>query len=416
MTPPSPRMSAAIPGGQTSKKKDDDVPIPGQLNPSPRLLLGPGPSDAHPRVLTAMATPLLGHLDPQFLAIMNETQDMLRDAFLTKNRLTFPISATGMAGMETCMVNLLEPGDKVVVCVSGFFGTRQVEIAERTGAQMTRLDVPWGTVFDLNQLRETLTKVRPKVLSIVHAETSTGALQPIDQLGKLCHEFGTLLLVDAVTSLGCVPLKLDEWEIDAVYSCTQKGLSCPPGLSPVSFSPRAVEAIGKRKTKVQSWYFDTTMVQKYWEADRFYHHTAPITMIYAIREGLRLVLEEGLETRWARHVANHRALKAGLNAIGLEYSAAEGHQLPQLNAVKIPAGVDDLTVRKKLLADFGIEVGGGLGDFKGKVWRIGLMGHNSRANCVFQVLGALEQCLLSVGCKVAPGAGVAAANRVYAGG
>ncbi|MSQ93733.1 MAG: alanine--glyoxylate aminotransferase family protein [Gemmataceae bacterium] len=409
-------MSAAIPGGQTSKKKDDDVPIPGQLNPSPRLLLGPGPSDAHPRVLTAMATPLLGHLDPQFLAIMNETQDMLRDAFLTKNRLTFPISATGMAGMETCMVNLLEPGDKVVVCVSGFFGTRQVEIAERTGAQMTRLDVPWGTVFDLNQLRETLTKVRPKVLSIVHAETSTGALQPIDQLGKLCHEFGTLLLVDAVTSLGCVPLKLDEWEIDAVYSCTQKGLSCPPGLSPVSFSPRAVEAIGKRKTKVQSWYFDTTMVQKYWEADRFYHHTAPITMIYAIREGLRLVLEEGLETRWARHVANHRALKAGLNAIGLEYSAAEGHQLPQLNAVKIPAGVDDLTVRKKLLADFGIEVGGGLGDFKGKVWRIGLMGHNSRANCVFQVLGALEQCLLSVGCKVAPGAGVAAANRVYAGG
>lgn len=389
--------------------------IPGQLNPSPRLLLGPGPSDAHPRVLTAMATPLLGHLDPQFLTLMNETQEMLRQAFQTKNHLTFPVSATGMAGMETCMVNLLEPGDKIVVCVGGFFGTRQVEVAERTGAQVTRLDVPWGNVFDLNVLRETLSKVRPKVLSIVHAETSTGAWQPIEPLGKLCHEFGTLLLVDAVTSLGCIPLKLDEWEIDAVYSCSQKGLSCPPGLSPVSFSPRAVEAIGKRKSKVQSWYFDMSMVQKYWDADRFYHHTAPITMIYAIREGLRLLHEEGLEARWARHLHNHRAIKAGLNALGLEYSAVEGHLLPQLNAVKIPAGVDDLTVRKKLLNDFGIEIGGGLGDFKGKVWRVGVMGHNSRPNIVLLVLAALEQCLQSVGVKVAPGAGVAAANKVYAG-
>jgi alanine-glyoxylate transaminase / serine-glyoxylate transaminase / serine-pyruvate transaminase len=391
------------------------VPLPGQLNPSPRLLLGPGPSDAHPRVLTAMATPLLGHLDPQFLAIMNETKEMLQQAFLTKNDLTFPVSATGMAGMETCMVNLLEPGDKIVVCVMGFFGTRQVEIAQRTGAEVTRLDVPWGSVFDLNAIRECLTKVRPKVLAIVHAETSTGAWQPIEQLGKLCHEFGTLLLVDAVTSLGCVPLKLDEWEIDAVYSCTQKGLSCPPGLSPVSFSPRAVEAIAKRKAKIQSWYFDMTLVQHYWDADRFYHHTAPITMIYAIREGLRLLHEEGLEARWVRHIKHHRALKAGLSALGLEYSAVEGHQLPQLNAVKIPAGVDDLTVRKKLLTDFGIEIGGGLGDFKGKVWRIGLMGFNSRANVVLLVLGALEQCLQAVGHKVTPGAGVAAANKAYAG-
>ena len=391
------------------------VPIPGQLNPSPRLLLGPGPTDVHPRVLTAMATPLLGHLDPQFLVLMNETQEMLREAFQTKNALTFPISATGMAGMETCMVNLLEPGDKIVVCVAGFFGTRQVEIAERTGATVIRLDAPWGNVFDLNQLRDALGKHRPKVLSIVHAETSTGAWQPIDQLGKLCHEFGTLLLVDAVTSLGCIPLKLDEWEIDAVYSCSQKGLSCPPGLSPVSFSPRAVEAINKRKTKVQSWYLDTTMVQKYWDADRFYHHTAPITAIYAVREGLRLLHEEGLEARWARHMRNHVAVKAGLNALGLEYSAAPGHQLPQLNAVKIPVGVDDLTVRKKLLSDFGIEIGGGLGDFKGKVWRIGIMGHNSRPNCVFQILGALEQCLLSAGCKITPGAGIAAANQAYAG-
>ena len=390
------------------------MPIPGQLNPSPRLLLGPGPSDVHPRVLTAMATPLMGHLDPQFLVLMNETQEMLRQALLTKNALTFPVSATGMAGMETCMVNLLEPGDKIVVCAKGFFGQRMFEVAQRTGAAVTKLDAPWGSVFDLNQLKDVLVKVKPKVLSIVHAETSTGAWQPIEQLGKLCHEHGALLMVDAVTSLGCIPLKLDEWEIDAVYSCTQKGLGCPPGLSPVSFSPRAVEAMGKRKTKVQSWYFDMSLVQHYWDADRFYHHTAPITMIYAIREGLRLLHEEGLEPRWSRHLYNHRAIKAGLNAIGLEYSAVEGHQLPQLNAVKIPAGVDDLTVRKKLLNDFGIEIGGGLGDFKGKVWRIGIMGHNSRANNVLLVLAALEQCLQSVGCKITPGAGVAAANKVYA--
>ena len=391
------------------------MPLPGQLNPSPRLLLGPGPSDVHPRVLSVMSTPLMGHLDPQFLVLMNETQEMLRQAYLTKNHLTFPISATGMAGMETCLVNLLEPGDKIVVCVKGFFGQRMVEVAERTGADMTRLDVPWGSVFDLNQVREVLAKVRPKVLTMVHAETSTGAWQPIEQLGKLCHEFDTLLCVDAVTSLGCLPLKVDEWEIDAIFSCTQKGLSCPPGLSPVSFSPRAVEAITKRKTKMHSWYFDMTQVQKYWDADRHYHHTAPITMIYAIREGLRLLHEEGLEARWARHQLHHRAIKAGLMALGLEYSAVAGHQLPQLNAVRIPAGVDDLTVRKKLLNDFGIEIGGGLGDFKGKVWRIGIMGHNSRANNVLVLLGALEQCLQSVGCKITPGSGVAAANKAYAG-
>jgi alanine-glyoxylate transaminase/serine-glyoxylate transaminase/serine-pyruvate transaminase len=391
------------------------VSLPGQLNPPARLLLGPGPSDVHPRVLTAMSTPLLGHLDPHFLTLMNETQEMLRQAFGTKNPLTLAISATGMAGMEACMVNLLEPGDKIAVCANGFFGQRQAEIASRAGAQVTQLDAPWGSVFDLSAIRDVLTKVRPKVLSIVQAETSTGAWQPVEQLGRLCHEFGTLLLVDAVTSLGCVPLKLDEWEIDAVYSCTQKGLGCPPGLSPVSFSPRAAETLAKRKTKVQSWYLDMTLVQRYWDADRFYHHTAPITMIYAIREGLRLMHEEGLEARWARHMLHHRAIKAGLNALGLQYSAAEGHQLPQLNAVKIPAGVDDLTVRKKLLNDFGIEIGGGLGDFKGKVWRIGLMGHGSRANNVLVVLAALEQCLLSAGCKVTPGAGVAAANKVYAG-
>lgn len=388
--------------------------LPGQLNPSPRLLLGPGPSDAHPRVLSVMTTPLLGHLDPQFLAIMNETQDLLRLAFQTRNALTFPVSATGMAGMETCFVNLIEPGDKVVVCRKGYFGTRMVDVAGRCGADLTVLDAPWGQVFDLNRIRETLQRVRPKVLGIVHAETSTGALQPVEQLGKLCHEFDTLLITDTVTSLGCVPVKLDEWEIDAAFSCSQKGLSCPPGLAPVSLSPRAADVLGRRKTRVQSWYLDLSSIQTYWGADRAYHHTAPITMVYAIREGLRLVLEEGLEARFERHRRNHRAMKAGLTALGLPYIAAEGHQLPQLNAVLLPDGVDDVAGRKRLLTEFGIEVGGGLGDYKGKAWRIGLMGYNSRPNCVFQLLAALEQVLKGFGAKVEPGAGIAAAERTYA--
>jgi alanine-glyoxylate transaminase/serine-glyoxylate transaminase/serine-pyruvate transaminase len=385
----------------------------GQLNVSRRVLLGPGPSDVHPRVLTAMATPLVGHLDPEFLAIMNDVQDMLRAAFRTRDQFTFPVSATGMAGMETCFVNLVEPGDPVVVCAAGFFGQRMVEVAGRAGAKVTVLERPWGEVFDFNQLREALQRHRPKVLAIVQAETSTGAWQPLEGLGKLCHEFDTLLLVDSVTALGCVPLEVDGWEIDAVYSCSQKGLSCPPGLSPVSFSPRAVEALGSRKTKVQSWYLDMSLVERYWDQDRFYHHTAPITMIYALREGLRLLHEEGLAPRWERHQRNHRALKAGLTALGLTYTAAEGHQLPQLNAVRIPPGVDDLAVRKRLLSEFGIEIGGGLGDFKGKAWRIGLMGYGSRPDNVLLLLGALEQCLVGQGAKVTPGAGVAAAERAY---
>ncbi|VTS06793.1 pyridoxal-phosphate-dependent aminotransferase family protein [Tuwongella immobilis] len=388
--------------------------VVGQLNPSPRLLLGPGPSDAHPRVLSAMSTPLLGHLDPQFITIMNETQELLRQAYLTKNPLTFPVSATGMAGMEACLVNLIEPGDKVVVCYAGYFSSRMIDVAGRTGAEVTVLERPWGTVFDLQQIRETLQRVRPKVLGIVHAETSTGTLQPMEELGNLCHEFDCLLLVDAVTSLGCTELKVDEWGIDAIYSCSQKGLSCPPGLSPVSFSDRATQVIKARKSKVQSWYLDLTSVMQYWGGERTYHHTAPITMVYAIREGLRLVLEEGLEARWKRHWNNHKALKAGLTAMGLPYTAQEGHQLPQLNAVRIPEGVDDLTVRKQMLAQFGIEIGGGLGDFKGKVWRIGMMGHNSWPKNVLLVLSALEHCLRTAGVLVAPGCGVAAAEAVYA--
>jgi alanine-glyoxylate transaminase/serine-glyoxylate transaminase/serine-pyruvate transaminase len=390
------------------------VTLPGELQPSPRILLGPGPSDCHPRVLRAMSTPLVGHLDPEFLVIMNETQEMLRQLFRTKNALTFPVSGTGSAGMETCVVNLIEPGDRMVVCVNGVFGQRMTDVAQRAGAQVTTTERPWGEVFDPQQLRDVLQKVKPKVLGIVHAETSTGARQPLEEIGKLCREFDVLLLADTVTSLGGLPVEVDSWGIDAVYSGTQKCLSCPPGAAPVSFSPRAVEVITRRKTKVQSWYLDMTMVMRYWGEERFYHHTAPITMMYALREALRLVHEEGLEARFARHLRNHRALKAGLAALGIGYAAAEGHQLPMLNAIRIPTGADDLKTRKALLAEFGIEIGGGLGDFKGKVWRVGLMGYGSRPNNVLLFLAALEQCLVTQGVKIKEGAGVAAANHLYA--
>jgi alanine-glyoxylate transaminase/serine-glyoxylate transaminase/serine-pyruvate transaminase len=301
-----------------------------------------------------------------------------------------------------------------VLCVAGYFGTRMVDVAGRCGAELTVMNGPWGEPFEMDAIRDTLKKVRPKVLGIVHAETSTGCLQPVAELGKLCHGFDTLLVTDTVTSLGCVPVKLDEWQIDAAFSCSQKGLSCPPGLSPVSVSERGQAALKARKGKVQSWYLDLTSIQSYWGGERAYHHTAPITMIYAIREGLRLVMEEGLEARFTRHVRNHLALKAGLTGLGLNYIAAEGHQLPQMNAVRIPEGVDDVAGRKRLLTEFGIEVGGGLGDFKGKAWRIGLMGYNSRPNCVFQALSALETVLRGAGAKIEPGAGVAAAERAYA--
>jgi alanine-glyoxylate transaminase/serine-glyoxylate transaminase/serine-pyruvate transaminase len=387
--------------------------LPGQLNPPRRVLMGPGPSEAHPRVLAALGAPVLGHLDPRFLEIMNETQDLLRQTYQTSNHLTFPVSGTGSAGMETCVVNLIEPGDRMVVAVNGVFGQRMTDVAGRAGAAVTVIEKPWGQVFDLQQIRESIQKVRPKVLGIVHAETSTGAWQPAAELGKLCHEFDVLLILDTVTSLGGVPVALDVWEVDGAYSGTQKCLSCPPGLAPVSFSPRAVEAINRRKTKVQSWYLDMSMVQRYWGEERFYHHTAPISMIYGLREALCVLHEEGLEASWKRHERNHRALKAGLHALGIDYTAAEGHQLPMLNAVRIPAGIDDVATRKMLLSEFGIEIGGGLGEFKGKVWRIGLMGVTSKSANVLLFLAALEQCLQAQGSSATPGAGVAAANAAY---
>jgi alanine-glyoxylate transaminase/serine-glyoxylate transaminase/serine-pyruvate transaminase len=360
-----------------------------------------------------MSAPLLGHLDPEFLQIMDRTQDMLRQVFRTQNQWTLPVSGTGGAGMETCVVNLIEKGDPMVVCVNGLFGQRMVDVAQRAGANVTLVERPWGEAFDLNQIAEVVRKVRPKVVGLIQAETSTGALQPLEGLGAVCHECDALLLVDTVASLGGVAVEVDKWGIDAVYSGSQKCLSCPPGLAPVAFSPRAVGVITQRKTRVQSWYLDMALVQRYWSDEHFYHHTAPVCMIYALHEALRLILAEGLETRWARHQLNHRALKVGLAAMNIAYAAVEGHQLPTLNAVRIPPGVDDLKVRRQLLQEFNIEIGGGLGDFKGKVWRIGLMGFNATPNSVLLFLAALEKCLLAQGVRLNQGRGVAAANDVY---
>jgi alanine-glyoxylate transaminase/serine-glyoxylate transaminase/serine-pyruvate transaminase len=376
--------------------------------------MGPGPSEISPRVLAALGAQTVGHLDPYFLQVMDETQTMLRQVFRTQNQMTLAVSGTGSAGMETCVVNLIEPGDKMVVCVNGVFGGRMADVAERAGAVVTKIEKPYGEIIPAAAIQEAVDRVKPKVVGIVHAETSTGAWQPLEEISKIVHAAGALLLVDCVTSLGGLPVEIDAWEIDAAYSGTQKCLSCPPGLAPVTFSARAVEAIDKRKTKVQSWYLDMGMVRNYWSSQsRVYHHTAPINMNFALHEALRIVLEEGLEKRFVRHRENHVALKSGLAAMGIEYAVAEPHQLPTLNAVKIPAGCDDKAVRGQLLNEFGIEIGGGLGSMAGKVWRIGLMGDASSRRNVLLFLGALERCLATQGVKVAPGAGVGAAVGAY---
>jgi alanine-glyoxylate transaminase/serine-glyoxylate transaminase/serine-pyruvate transaminase len=354
--------------------------------------MGPGPSDAHPRVLRAMAAPLIGHLDPQFVVIMDEIKGMLREVFRTQNDLTFAVSAPGSAGMETCLVNLLEPGDDALVCVNGVFGNRMSDIVERCGANLHRVDAPWGQIVEAAQVKEALDKCKPKVVAIVHAETSTGVLQPLEEISKLAHNAGALFVVDTVTSLAGVDVRVDDWGIDAVYSGTQKCLSGPPGVSPVSFSDKALETLDKRTSKVQSWFLDVSMVRNYWGGEqRAYHHTAPISSMYALREALRLVLEEGLEARFARHMRNHELLREGLEAIGFEFIVAPDHRLPELNAVKIPEGYDDKEIRGRLLNEYNIEIGAGLGDFAGKVWRIGLMGNSSTENHVNMLVSALKQ-------------------------
>ena len=366
-----------------------------EFNPIARYLMGPGPSDVNSRVLRAMATPMIGHLDPQFIQIMDEVMEMTRELFQTKNQLTSVISATGSAGMETCFVNLLEPGDTAIVCTSGVFGNRMCDIVERCGAKLIRVDAPWGKPIKPSQVKDALEKCTPKLVAIVHAETSTGVLQPLEEISKIVHDAGALFVVDAVTSLAGTPVKVDEWGIDAIYSGTQKCISAPPGLSPVSFGPNSIKVMDSRKTKVQSWYLDLSMIRNYWTgAKRAYHHTGPISMVYSIHEALRIVHEEGLEARFARHQLNHEKLRDGLEAMGFEFLVAPEYRLPMLNAVKIPAGFDDVTVRSRLLNEYNIEIGAGLGEFAGKVWRIGLMGESSTLNHINLLLAALKQIMV----------------------
>ncbi|MBI4468350.1 MAG: alanine--glyoxylate aminotransferase family protein [Acidobacteria bacterium] len=376
-----------------------------------RLLLGPGPSPVDQRVLRALSEPLLGHLDPEFLRIMDEIQELLRYVFETRNRLTIPISGTGSAGMEASLVNLLEPGDAAVVGIAGVFGERMVDIVERSGAKPVAVRADWGRPIDLSLIEEAVANSHPAVLAIVHAETSTGVLQELEGLADLAHRHGALLVVDAVTSLGGHPVGVDAMGIDVCYSGTQKCLGCPPGLSPITFSDRAMERIHARKQKVQSWYLDVSMVEKYWGADRTYHHTAPVSMNYALREALRMIREEGLEPRWKRHERNHRGFVAGIEAMGLEMFVSRKNRLWSLNSVRVPEGIDEARVRVRLLERHGIEIGGGLGPLKGKIWRVGLMGSGSTRENVLLVLEALRESLEFEG-KVCP-SGVSAAERVY---
>ena len=390
------------------------TPPPGELRPPQRLLLGPGPSGVHPRTLDAMGKPVLGHLDPAFLEIMDETREALRAVFGTQNELTIPVSGTGSAGMEAGFVNVLEPGDEAVVCVNGVFGGRMTDIVERCGARAFPAEAPWGRIVPAEAVAAALEKTsNPKLVAVVHAETSTGVLQPLEEIAELAHARGALLLVDAVTSLGGAPVNVDAVGIDICYSGTQKCLSCPPGLAPITFGPRALEAIRNRRSKVASWYLDMTLISKYWGSERAYHHTAPISMIYGLRESLRLVLEEGLEARYARHRLHSSALTAGLEALGLQLGSQEGFRAPMLNMVLLPEGADDARARRFLLDRFGIEIGGGLGAFAGKAWRIGLMGESCVRSSVVRCLDALEAALQAEGISVERGAGVSAAMERY---
>lgn len=354
--------------------------------------MGPGPSTVSHRVLTALGSPTLGHLDPRYIEIMDETCELLRQVYCTKNTLTFPVSATGMAGMECVVTNLMEPGDQAIVGVNGVFGGRMTDVMARAGVEVHKVETDWGKVFSPEAIAEAVEKhPKAKVLGIVHAETSTGAHQPLEEISKIVHDAGMLLVVDAVTSLSGHPLEVDKWNIDAIYSGTQKCLSCPPGLSPVSFSQAALEKMEARKTPVQSWYFDVSMLRDYYKGSgtRAYHHTAPVNMVYALREALQIVLEEGLENRFARHQAMHERLKNGLANLGIDYIPERS--LHTLNCVQIPDGADDAAVRGSLLNDYSIEIGAGLGPFAGKAWRIGLMGHSATQANVDLLLAALAE-------------------------
>jgi len=379
------------------------------VDPGDRVLMGPGPSNVPTRILQALSAPCIGHLDPYFLSMMNEAQKLLRYLFQTENAMTIPVSGTGSAGMETCFVNLVEPDDEVVVCVNGVFGTRMSDIVNRIGGKLIRVDGEWGRTIDPEAVKNAIKGRDPKLFAVVHAETSTGVCQPLEDLADIAHNAGALFLVDSVTSLGGMDVALDKMRIDAAYSGTQKCISCPPGLSPVSFSTAAIQKLDARKNPVVSWYLDMSMVRDYWGSERKYHHTAPINMVFGFREALRLIAEEGLENRFKRHQLNHRALVAGIDGMGLSMLVPEAERLPMLNAICIPDGADDLKVRKALLNDFSIEIGGGLGVLAGKIWRVGLMGHTSRRKNVFLFLSALEAILKAENVNIKDGALEAAA-------
>jgi alanine-glyoxylate transaminase/serine-glyoxylate transaminase/serine-pyruvate transaminase len=378
--------------------------------------MGPGPSDVNPRILEAMSRPTIGHLDPVFVDMMDEMKDLLRYAFQADYELTMPVSAPGSAGMETCFVNLVEPGDKVVVCQNGVFGGRMKENVERSGGTAIMVEDEWGKAVDLNKVEDAL-KANPaaQILAFVHAETSTGAISDARGLAELAHKYECLVIADTVTSLGGSPLRVSEWGLDAVYSGTQKCLSCTPGLSPVTFSERAVAAVKSRKTRVQSWFMDLNLVLGYWGGGgkRAYHHTAPINALYGLHEALVILHEEGIEQAWERHRVNHLALRAGLEAMGLSFVVDEASRLPQLNAVSIPEGVDDATVRARLLNEYDLEIGAGLGPMAGKIWRIGLMGYASNRRNVLLCLGALDAVLSDMGAPIDGGVAVGAAMKVY---
>jgi alanine-glyoxylate transaminase/serine-glyoxylate transaminase/serine-pyruvate transaminase len=380
------------------------------------MLLGPGPSDAHPRVIQAMMSGMIGYLDPDFMLIMDEVSELLKMVFQTEDHLTLAIAGTGSAGMEAGLNSLLEPDDTVIVCSVGFFGERIVDMASRIGANVVPLQADWGAPFPAELLEAEL-KSHPnvKMVAAVHAETSTGIKQPLEDLSRLSKEHDTLFMVDAVTSLGGNEVAVDRLGIDYCYSATQKCLACPPGLSPVALSPRGLDVVVNRRRKPTSWYLDLALLANYWTSERRYHHTAPVSMILALREGLRITLEEGLEARFARHHRNARALWAGLEALGLDIVAPEQYRLDQITPVWIPDGIDDMAIRRTLLREHSIEIGGGLGEFAGKVWRIGLMGESSKAENVLALLAALESILPGVGYEVPQGAGVSAASRSLSG-
>lgn len=386
-----------------------------EFHPPARILMGAGPSNVNPRVLQAMTAPLLGHLDPDFIRVMDDVREMLRIVFQTTNAITLPISGTGSAGMEAALVNILEPGDTVVVGVNGYFADRVAQIASRCGAHVHLVNGPWGYPLNPAAIEAELKKhPKVKVVAMVHAETSTGVMNPVAEIADIAHKHGALALVDAVTSLGGMDVAIDRWGVDVCYSGTQKCLGCPPGLAPITFGPQAEEVLQNRKTPVQSWYLDVTLLRTYWSENRAYHHTAPISMIYGLREGLRVVLEEGMEARYQRHIRNAKALWAGLEALGLRFFAPEAVRLPTLTAVHIPQGVSDAQVRSTLLRQYNIEIGGGLGPVAGKIWRIGLMGENAKPSNVMTLLSALEEILPQAGYEVAKGEGVAAAQRSLA--